>query len=194
MDGNTDLVDDLDTPHTRAAAATVTTPEPPKTSGTSTERVAVKQLAVQAFRGEQVGDPQWIRVTYDEKGSDGKVLRVKSESLDISTADFDLANGNWDFFLRLKCNKALPKIHFEINVQGPMLGADGEVTCITLARADNVTLISTNGYYIQWRFPKGPIYLGSDENISCVSVRLFTSGEQLVDDLFLDTVEARPVV
>ncbi|KAJ3361410.1 hypothetical protein GGF32_007334 [Allomyces javanicus] len=147
------------------------------------ERGVVKLSAAQAFRGKHVGEPNWIRAMLDPKSSEGQVLRVRVYWLDIATTDLQLVNGKWDFFLRLKLGDGvLPKINIEINASR------------TLARAENVQLVPTGGFFIQWRFPQGPIDVQSSEGMSKVSLRMYTtSSNNLIGKLFLDTVEAHPV-
>ncbi|KNE58425.1 hypothetical protein AMAG_03999 [Allomyces macrogynus ATCC 38327] len=105
-------------------------------SGSAAERAVVELAAAQAFRGDYVGEPNWIRAMNDNTSSKGQVLRVRVDWLNISTTEFQLANGKWDFFLRLKAGGALPKINVEINVRTTAMGADDQLVGLsrTLAR------------------------------------------------------------
>ncbi|KNE55615.1 hypothetical protein AMAG_01504 [Allomyces macrogynus ATCC 38327] len=162
-------------------------------SGSASDRV--KLSAAQAFRGKNVGEPNWIRAMKDDKSSEGQVLRIREYRLDIFTTNIQLSNGMWDFLLRFKLDdSALPKINIEVNVQTAAIGADNQVvwTSNTLARAKDVQLVPTKGFYIQWRFPEGPVNVQSSKGMSKVSLRMFTtSSEKRIDNLYLDTVEAR---
>ncbi|KAJ3375820.1 hypothetical protein GGF31_003025 [Allomyces arbusculus] len=165
--------------------------------GSAAERAVVELSAAKAFRGDHVGEPTWIRALNDSTSSKGQVLRVRVYWLNISTTDFQLANGQWDFFLRLKVGDcALPKINFEVNIRMAAIGADSQLvwTSRTLARAENVQLVPTGGLFVKWKFPQGPVDVQSSKGLSKVSLRMFTtSSSDLIDKLFLDTVEAHPV-